>query len=217
LQDDTALHTLLERSYTGVLTRLEQLTGKQEWTLRLWLRAQTASAEPIQGGRAYLQARRDTLSAQAAHEQQAATLRQHLADFLDTEDILYSASERLPANDADYLGACEVIVLLSREQEHALQQHYNANTAVKLELSGPFAPYTFSTIDSTINTADTTPPATASSSCDLESVHQHTSHGDTDNSDTDNSDTDNSDTDNSDIDNNGDDIGNSQGNTSNTL
>ncbi|MEM7735789.1 MAG: GvpL/GvpF family gas vesicle protein [Deinococcota bacterium] len=149
LPDEQALHTLLERSYNKVYSQLKKLIGKQEWTLRLWLNKHTrqTSADPVSGGRAYLQARRDSLITQSADHAQAAEVREQLETFLSSEGILYMSSERVPPSDAEQTGAAEVIVLLDSQQNQNIRAHYTNDARMTLELRGPFAPYTFSAID----------------------------------------------------------------------
>lgn len=150
LPSEQALLTLLERSHMQITHTLAELTGKKEWTLRVWLVGDAATPAPAQGGRAYLQARRAELSQKNAQRQQCEQQQHAITRWLQQADIPFVTQERRPADRDGQLGVCELVVLL-RDEEVAQWQARFADVSdvgtLEHTLSGPFAPYHFSHFD----------------------------------------------------------------------
>ena len=171
LPSEQALLTLLERTHQDVSRTLSELSGKKEWTLRVWLDRNAMALTPARGGRAYLQARRDTLNQQQRQRRQCEQQQQAIQQWLQHEGIPFVMQTRRPADSDSQLGVCEVVLLLSDRQVERWQGRFagvssagvssagvnftgmNGEDAAALEhtLSGPFAPYHFSNFEAVIN------------------------------------------------------------------
>jgi hypothetical protein len=169
LPSEQALLTLLERTHPDVKRTLTDLSGKKEWTLRVWLARDGLAPAPAQGGRAYLQARRATLTQLQQQRQQCDHYQHTINQWLQQTDIPFVMQDRRPADSNSQVGVCELVLLLSDEQveqwsdyfaQDYVAQDYVADVgsdtnsdAEKLEhtLSGPFAPYHFSHFEAVID------------------------------------------------------------------
>lgn len=158
---EQALMTLLERTHADISRTLGELAGKKEWILRVWLARAATTTASARGGRAYLQARRDTLQQQKQQRQQCDQQQQIIQQWLQHQDIAFVNQERRPADDDRQLGVCELVLLLSDAQVEQWPEAFMGVgedtgvgenvTALEHTLSGPFAPYHFSNFEAVIN------------------------------------------------------------------
>ncbi len=162
LQNREALEGLLSRSSQTINQRLLELTGKREFSVRVWLdrteieprlletipelddlQAEINGATP---GRAHLMKRR-------LNDELEKHLRLHLNEFraiafdrlAEAVDAIVPL-ERVPKSDGANTGLLEAAVLLDAFNEAMLRGELGGwvdRFAMRAELSGPFAPYNF--------------------------------------------------------------------------
>lgn len=155
LPSEQALLTLLERTHTDITHTLSKLAGKKEWTLRVWLARAATTTAPAQGGRAYLQARRDSLKAQQQQRQQCDQQQQQVQQWLEQANIPFVSQERRPADDDEQLGVGEWVLLLHDAQVARWPEAFAGmgedTGMLEHTLTGPFAPYHFSNFAAVID------------------------------------------------------------------
>ncbi|MER8157360.1 GvpL/GvpF family gas vesicle protein [Streptomyces sp. NPDC094472] len=158
LDDGRAREALGERE-TSLLTALDRITGRAEWGVKVYAPTgpppapeaapEAAPADGPAGGRAYL----DRVRTRQRRREQHHTLTLRAAERVDTVvRSLAVAARRLRPHGVEVTGKHRTHVLnaaylldLGRERElrAALASLRRDETDVQIELSGPWAPYSF--------------------------------------------------------------------------
>ncbi|MGW7618771.1 GvpL/GvpF family gas vesicle protein [Streptomyces antimycoticus] len=155
LDDDRAREALGERE-TSLLTALDRIAGRAEWGVKVYAPAgppppapEAAPADGPASGRAYL----DRVRTRQRSREQHHTLTLRAAERVDTAvRSLAVAARRLRPHGVEVTGKHRTHVLnaaylldLGRERElrAALASLRRDETDIQIELSGPWAPYSF--------------------------------------------------------------------------
>lgn len=153
--DDDRVRGLLADRAAALTAALDRVRGRVEWGVKGFVMAsdhQATDAEPDPGtgpGASYL-ARRLAERQRATHDQEAALAAAEAAHRALAAAAL--ASWRYPPQDPQLSGRREEMVLNAAylvETEEALRQvvEEHAGEILRLELTGPWAPYSFATME----------------------------------------------------------------------
>lgn len=157
VSDDEAAIQVLEGRYDEATLRLRELEGHREWGVRLRRESTQTTAPSAEAdgagarpsGTAYLQRRRQALRAAEDARQQERGMSD---DVFGTLGRLASESSRQPGAGADVILNAAYLVDTAQEDVFLAtaerQAEVAASQGVRLELTGPWPPYTFAQLSS---------------------------------------------------------------------
>jgi hypothetical protein len=172
--DLESLNILLERESQIMIARLKSLHGQREFTVRVWvdrdeLEPRLVEANPalddlqaeLNGstpGRQYLFKRKLKDALEVEVKKVLPELRREAFSRLEDAVTEIKVLERIPASQATNPGVLECAVLLDSISESLLLGElagWPDRLAMRAELSGPFAPYSFATSEPKLETVAT--------------------------------------------------------------
>jgi hypothetical protein len=159
--DDAGVRSMLESRCQGLSSALRRVDGRFEWGVKAYAAPQHLEPAPDLpqppsgqgGGTAYLLRRRAQLS---AREQAGADLAQGAADVHTRLAAMATASRRHPPQDRRLSGRASTMVLNGAYllDEDRTEEFVAVATALddrhpvlRLELTGPWPPYSFATVE----------------------------------------------------------------------
>jgi hypothetical protein len=129
---------------------LDQLAGRSEWGVKAWVRARTAASDEgrARSGSDYLRRRRDTLRRSEAVADEARAEGDALHEAVAALGV---ADRRLRLQDAALSETTEQMILNGAylvpeenvDELHALVEARTDDERLRLELTGPWVPYSF--------------------------------------------------------------------------
>ncbi|GLZ53704.1 GvpL/GvpF family gas vesicle protein [Actinomycetospora sp. NBRC 106378] len=149
--DDDRVRAVLRESHEAFTAVLDRVDGRDEWGVKAYVRpgaARAAAGERPSSGAAYLRARRDALRAGDAAVADA----EREAEAVDAAvSALAVESRRHPPQDRSLTGRTEQMVLngaylvdrSAAAEVRALVEERSRTGSIDLELTGPWAPYSF--------------------------------------------------------------------------
>ncbi|GAA2776683.1 GvpL/GvpF family gas vesicle protein [Nonomuraea dietziae] len=150
--DDDQVRNLLSRRRDDFVEVLSRITDRQEWGVKVYM--DLAGAPPVEEraegggpGAAYLRRRQASLRGREEAWREAASRAEQIHDVLSS---FATASHRHRAQDPELSGRKELMILngaylvdLSRAEEFARLAEGLRGEGVDIELTGPWAPYSF--------------------------------------------------------------------------
>jgi len=156
--DDWSVRRRLELWYDALVAALNRVTGRQEWSVKVYARgssrAATREAEPAAtGGAAYLRQKKAAADQRRAAESQAMAAAREVDQVLGDRAV---AVRHLRAQDPNLSGVEETMLLngayLVDERSAAefttqVAQLVAAHPEVSIACGGPWPPYSFATVE----------------------------------------------------------------------
>jgi hypothetical protein len=172
--DLESLNILLERESQVMLARLKSLHGQREFTVRVWVERDELEPRLIEAnpelddlqaelngstpGRQYLFKRKLKDALEVEVKKVLPDLRREAFSRLEDAVTEIKVLERIPASQAANPGVFECAVLLDSISESLLLGElagWPDRLAMRAELSGPFAPYSFANAEPKLETVVT--------------------------------------------------------------
>ncbi|NUR09302.1 MAG: GvpL/GvpF family gas vesicle protein [Nocardioidaceae bacterium] len=159
-RDDDGVRERLDEWHDGLTGALDRVEGRAEWSVKLYVEAaapdERPADEPADGpgaGAAYLMRKRTASKRRQESEQQAVELAEKLHELACGRAV---ASRRLAAQDPRLTGHAGTMVLngaylVPADDESfasAVEAFAEGRTDVRVEVQGPWPPYSFATLDS---------------------------------------------------------------------